>query len=379
MTNKNVNTKDRWGFYAKSAELMVKHMPQDNNTSEKCKENAVRLDEIKMQYKEAETELISHIRTKVSAINGINELVSAFRDACLSIAGLGVRADVLKGHIDGEKLLSQKQQFNNAIWKGIAPQSNLMEELGELLDEECYNCTPYGCGIYSDCNNLIDTVFGDVEANIYDGYALVILPLLRYLDDIGSELNIFNITEPIIVTSCADAITSKAWAYRALIGFFTEHNSTVFNSYRTYKRKLNKAFVNIFANKITLLFNSVNEGDPDYFVIARLRDYLHTRLSSLYFRSESNNNTPLEVYRIADNLLRDERAGVVLGVEALKKYAGDIMLEDTVLITKQSTIKETTYQINKVGLESYLQAVESLGLSSCPYVDVIIKAIRQTA
>jgi hypothetical protein len=351
-----MSNKDRYGVIANIVTLINKHLQYRQDLT---------VDDINKAYKIAEQEQLALIGAKANKTTTVKELAMLFRDSCVAFAALGKRADLLMGKVKGP-VIDPKTALDTAMRRDIEADSP--DKTTE--DIHIFGSLPMGgCG-YDDADGVTHIVSaaydppnGLAVAEDIDTKILYLPLLFQYLDSINSTIEVK--LDDIIAVDYISMITQDyIWGTRPLLGYYNEECR--------YVKVTNKDFINVFANKAKAMLESATAGDLNYYDMLQIKQELHEQLATVYFGTGIN---PLYIYNDLAKVLCAVGQGKITNktIDGLDCY---ISRDSSILRTTRS-LKEEVYEVNKAGLLSYVDALETLGLDGLTGVSEIIDLIKK--
>lgn len=305
--------KDKFGVIASVVPLINEHLQYRENLT---------VDAINTAHKTVKQELIAIIGVKSNKTTTIKELALLFRDSCLSFVAVGKRADLLIEKVKGP-ITNPKMALDTAIRKDVETENpNETESVYLAMGGD-------------DVTHIVNAAYEPVISGT--SIKILYLPILyQYLDNIGSTLSV-----PV------DDVNYK------------------------YKRTTNRDFINIFANKAKSMLES--DTAEDYYEALKIKKELHAQLAYAYFYSSVGVSS---VYSMLTKILGAVGQGKVLTNGVIAEMECCEACSSSILIAQRS-LKGEVYAINKMGLLSYVDALETLGLGSLTGVTEIIDLIKK--
>jgi|GEM_PF-4129225 len=361
----------KYGLYDHVRILIQDHLQYEdshnhfgrNQNADDCQQCVKEIKELASKYKVAEKLHIDFIRAQANSVRMAEDLLDLFSGSIYSFAILGLRADLIKKKITSNNPApTDKSKLDQAVRKGVngsAPTFNC--EIASELDSILGNNFSFDFGCEDAITRLINSAFCRRHDFVADAHVMMTSYLYYYLGQTGNglskDLALFQ------TDSIADLVTTSTWADRPLIGYY--RGGADAQLFGDFKSVINVDFFSIFAQKIDMLFNTVNIGDKDYFIVEAFKSALSNSVHRAYFGAYSEIDR-LRVYNSTADAIdianKATASGKPLTYEMLNTTAYFTFLDDSALLRKMDVSGGMTYELNKPGLLSFVNLIESLGL-----------------
>jgi hypothetical protein len=324
---------------------------------------------IKLQYKQAEKEMIAFINDRAKPICSPKEVVRLFRSSCFGFGLLGMRYNDVYRKTMGKPVPSEDVQLSETMRQDVNYQSCKLEtvDLDEIfasLDGEVFSLGPD----YDAIDQIIYSAYNCGLRYEKDATALMSVYLLSHLNRSNFKMRTDSMTNGLVSAACVECVTDSSWKERPLLGYFDCENALSLSD--TYVNVLNADFVRIFTSKIDALFASATSGD---FLTTGLKNTLYRIAVKGYFGYDADVfSTYHAVNEILD--LHERNATITEAHICSSSYRDNINY--SVALPRQDVAAGLTYEVNKTGLNQFCDLIESLGLSDMDGFTALRNRIR---
>jgi hypothetical protein len=364
---------DIYGVVSHAIELIGEHLQPEGNkkrisgnpTRDGRTVQAKAVAKLNQNYKLAEEAQIEFIRTQSKAVAGANELVHLFTDSLYSFLILGIRTDILKDKIEGEKK-SLTEKAKDAICDGR--RSDDFDDFDFAFDSDDSG--------YSgrEIEKIVDAAYEhkDFRSLATDAPPLMFMYLLNHINKNNGKPTDFN-PDYLPDDAVYRRLTESGWEDRPLVGCYVREQES--SSYIHFEPNFNTNFTSIFTNKLDTMLNSTKQDNPDFFAVENLRRILFDLAVGVYLYHSGSVETYQSLHALT-HLLNLHDAGTIITCDNFKVQNYGAEIEHAALIDYYDINNGSTHQINKAGLLSFVELIDNFGLSEMCGFNIIADRIR---